>query len=110
MSLAFWLCAAVSAASAAVSLGFSIAGLATAERNARTASRYALARSIGLAVVATCAFFAGSVAFLAAIAIAMIVVQAGDAVIGVALRDRMKAVGPAATAVVNIVVLVWLLA
>ncbi|PJJ55304.1 hypothetical protein CLV54_3194 [Compostimonas suwonensis] len=71
---------------------------------------YAFARSLALLVVAIVALFTGSVAFVAAIAIAMVIVQVADAVIGVRIRDRLKTVGPAATALVDLAALVWMLA
>ena len=39
----------------------------------------------------------------------MIVVQAIDAVIGVAIKDRPKTFGPVVTALVNLAALVWML-
>lgn len=108
MPLAFWVCAAITAISATVSLGYSIAGLASAAEPGRTPSMYALARSVALTVVAVAAFFVGSVPFLAAVAIAMVVVQAADAVIGGLIHDRLKTIGPAATAAAHLAVLVWL--
>jgi hypothetical protein len=39
----------------------------------------------------------------------MIIVQAGDAAIGARIRDRMKTLGPAGTAVLNLAAIVWLL-
>ncbi|AAT88825.1 hypothetical protein ATY41_12160 [Leifsonia xyli subsp. xyli] len=71
---------------------------------------YAFARSLALVVVAVIALFTGAVPFVVAIAIAMIIVQGVDAVIGVVIRDRTKTIGPAVTAVANLVALVWLLA
>ncbi len=71
---------------------------------------YAFARSLALLVVAIIALFAGSTAFVAAVAIAMVVVQAADAIIGVRTRDTLKTVGPAVTAVANLGVLIWMLA
>ncbi|MDQ1547913.1 MAG: hypothetical protein QOH69_2817 [Actinomycetota bacterium] len=109
MPLSFWICAAVTVASAYVSLGFSIASLVAPNSPSPIASRYALARSIALAAVATIAFFTGSVAFLLAIAAAMTVVQACDAAIGVSIRDRRKTVGPAVIAMINLAALIWLL-
>jgi hypothetical protein len=74
----FWICAAVTAASSLVSLGFSIAGLRAADSSGIIASRYALARSLAIAV-------------------------------GAASRNRMKTVGPAVVAALNLAALVWLL-
>ena len=70
---------------------------------------YAFSRSLALLVAAIVGLLTGSVFFVMAIAIAMVVVQAGDAVIGARLADRLKTVGPAATAVVNLAALIWLL-
>ncbi len=109
MPLAFWVCGAVTVISAFVSLGYSVAGLRGADAAARTGSTYAFARSLALAVVAVVAPFTGSVPFVAAVAVAMIVVQGADAVIGALLRDRLKTVGPAATAVAHAAVLLLLL-
>jgi len=57
MPLSYWICAAITAVSAFVSLGFSIAALRPADGASLTASRYATARSIALVVVAVVAFF-----------------------------------------------------
>jgi hypothetical protein len=105
--IALWVCAGVSATSAFVSLGFSIAAV-RAERI--DTARYAVARSSALAVVAIVAFFVAAVGFVAAIALAMIVVQFSDAVIGARARDVIKAIGPAALAVITLGALIWMLA
>lgn len=109
MPLAFWVCAAITAVSAAVSLGYSVAGLVGADGAERTASRYACARSVALTVVAIATFPVGSIPFLVAVAVAMVIVQAADAVIGKLIGDRFKTIGPAATAAANLAALVWLL-
>jgi hypothetical protein len=109
MTLAFWVCSSITVISAAVSFGYAVAGLRGATGVAITPSMYALARSIALLVVAVIAPLTGSVAFVAASAIAMIVVQGVDAVIGVRLRDRVKTFGPAATALAGLASLVWVL-
>ncbi|MGC4963050.1 hypothetical protein ACPXCG_05595 [Gordonia sp. DT218] len=108
MSLAFWICAAVTAISAAVSLGYSVAGLTSSEAAERAPSMYACARSLALAAVALAALFAGSTPFLVAVAVAMVTVQAVDAVIGGVIHDRFKTIGPAVTAAANLAALVWL--
>jgi hypothetical protein len=108
MPLSFWVCAVVTVISAVVSLGYSIAGLIRASDADRTASMYACARSVALAGVAVVALFAGSTPFLVAIAIAMVIVQAADAVVGGVTRDRLKTIGPAATAAANLAALMWL--
>jgi hypothetical protein len=109
MSAAFWVCAGVTAISAFVSLGYSIAALAGSDTLGRTSSMYASARSLALAVTAVVALFARSSTFLEAIALAMVIVQALDAIIGVRIHDRLKTIGPAATSLANAVALIWLL-
>jgi hypothetical protein len=109
MSVPFLVCAAITAISAFVSLGFSIAPLASATGYARTLAFYASARSLALAVVGVVPFANGSTPWLEAIAIVMIVVQACDAIIGVSIKDSMKTFGPAGTAIVNLAALVWVM-
>ncbi|MDX6666620.1 MAG: hypothetical protein QOG68_2826, partial [Solirubrobacteraceae bacterium] len=46
---------------------------------------------------------------LLTIALAMVIVQALDALVGATIHDRMKTLGPASLAAVNLVALVWLL-
>lgn len=70
---------------------------------------YAFSRSLALLVAAIVALITGSPLFVAAIATVMVMVQAGDAVVGARLSDRFKTVGPAATAIVNLASLIWLL-
>jgi hypothetical protein len=106
--ISFWICGAVPMASALVSFGFSIAAVRVASAG-EGAVRYALARSFALVVVATVALFTATPPFLAAIALVMVIVQAGDAVVGGLARDRMKTLGPAFLAVVNLAALLWLL-
>lgn len=108
MSAAFWVCAAITAISACVSLGYSLAALTGSDALCRTSAMYASARSVALAVAAIVAFFARSSSYLAAVALTMVIVQAIDAVIGAGTRDRLKTVGPAVTSLANAAALVWL--
>jgi hypothetical protein len=109
MSAAFWVCAVVTVISAFVSLGYSITALTGSDPPARTSSMYASARSLALALTAVVALFVQSNTFLEAIALAMVLVQALDAIIGVRIHDRLKTIGPAATSLANAVALIWLL-
>ena len=109
MSVAYWVCAAVTVVSSVVSAGYAVAGLRAATGDARVPSMYALARRVAHVQVATVALFAGSIGFLAAAALAMIAVQALDAVVGAKISDRLKTVGPAVTAAVNLIALIWLI-
>ena len=108
MNVAFLVCAVVTAVSAFVSLAFSIAALSGASRETRTPSLYAAARSVALALVSLVPFLLHSRGWLEGVAAGMIVVQACDAGIGVVIGEPVKTWGPAATAVLNLAVLVWL--
>jgi hypothetical protein len=109
MSIAYWVCAIITGISSFVSFGYAAAGLVKASGEARTGVTYALARSGALAAIAVIAAVLDSPSFLSAVAIAMVRVQASDAVIGAMMRDRTKTIGPAVTAVFNLAALVWLL-
>jgi hypothetical protein len=108
MTVAFLLCSVVTGVSAAVSFGYSVAGLRSSRGEGRTASEYALARSLAILVGAVVSPFTGLVAVVAAVAVVMILVQAFDAVIGARQHDRVKTIGPAVTAVANVAVLGWM--
>jgi hypothetical protein len=110
MSAAFWICAGVTLISSLVSAGYAVAGVRSAPPESRAPSMYALARSAALVVVAIIGLFTASIAFVAAVAVAMVLVQGLDAVIGVVTSDRVKTFGPAITAAVNAAALVWMLA
>lgn len=69
---------------------------------------YAFARSLALATTAVVATWRQSVAAVEATALAMVLVQASDAAVGVAIRDRVKTYGPAGTALINGAVLIQL--
>lgn len=109
MSAAYWICAVVTVISALVSAGYAVAGLSSAPVDGRVASMYALARSAALVVVAVAGLFVASTGFVVAAAVAMIVVQGLDAVIGVRISNRIKTIGPALTALANLAALLWLL-
>lgn len=107
-SVSFWLCAVVTVVSALVSFGYSLAALSGSTGVARTNAMYAFTRSLALALAAVTVLFLGSPSWLQAVAVSMILVQAGDAAIGAMLKNRLKTVGPALTAVANLGVLLVL--
>ncbi|MET4004787.1 hypothetical protein ABIB48_003532 [Arthrobacter sp. UYCu511] len=109
MSIAFWVCAAVTVISSLVSGGYAVMGLQSATAESRIPSMYALARSLALVLVAIVGLLSSSISFVAAAALAMIVVQGIDAVIGARISDRLKTIGPAVMSMVNAAVLVWML-
>jgi hypothetical protein len=110
VTLPFVLCATVTVVSALVSLGFSLASTRTPVQAQRSLGLYASARSFALLLASVAAFWAGSVPWLQMAAGCLIVVQACDAAIGATIGDRMKTLGPLATAIFNLVALVWALA
>jgi hypothetical protein len=109
MMTPFILCALISAVSALVSLGFSIAAQRIATGAARTMALYACARSLALFVASVVPFLSGSVGWLLAVAWSMIIVQALDAVVGMTVKDNVKTFGPAGTAFLNLAAVIWLI-
>jgi hypothetical protein len=109
MIVPFIFCASIAAFSAIISLGFSIAAALGATGTARTLALYACARSMALVIASAVPFLTGSTEWLQAIACSMIIVQACDAVIGTTIKDRMKTFGPAGTALLNLVAVIWLI-
>jgi hypothetical protein len=71
---------------------------------------YALSRSVALAAVIVVPLISQRRSSLLTIALAMVIVQALDAVVGGVIRDRMKTFGPASLGALNLVALVWFLA
>ena len=109
MTVPFIFCASITAISAVISLGFSVEAALHATGAARTMALYACARSVALAIASAVPFLTGSAEWLQAIAWSMIIVQACDAVIGTTIKDRMKTLGPAGTALLNLAAVIWLI-
>jgi hypothetical protein len=105
----FLVCAIITAVSAFVSLGFSIASVPGAKGQARTLALYTCARSIAFAIISVVPFATGWSVWLEAVAVGMIILQALDAFVGVDIGDRMKTFGPATMAVTNLAALLWLI-
>ena len=106
---AFWICAGVTAASALVSLGFSATAVLSVRHQARTNAMYVLSRSVALAAVSLVPLIDQTRSSLLTIALAMVIVQALDAVVGGTIRDRTKTFGPASLGATNLVALAWFL-
>lgn len=106
----YWLCAAFTLISACVSLGYSVASVVGPNAGAAREAEYALARSIALVAVAVVPLFGERHDWLVAVAVAMVMVQALDAVVGARIPDRLKTFGPAGTAAVNLALLLWYVA
>jgi hypothetical protein len=106
MFSAFWLCATTTTISSVVSLGYSAAAIRSADGPEQTNARYAFSRSLALTTVTAAAVSTQSTDRLKTAAVAMTLVQAGDAVVGLHNRDRLKTFGPALTAAANLAALI----
>ena len=80
------------------------------EAETRQVARYLMVRSLALLVVAVVPLVHRSAGWLVAVAVAMVLVQASDAVLGALRRKPMLVVGPAVTAVATVAALGWMLA
>lgn len=103
----FWVCAVVTFGSTLPGLGFSVVAIRSGEGEARTNAYYGFARCLALMIASAVVFINRSAAWLQAVALAMIIVQTIDAVIGAKLRDKSKTYGPATIAVINLATLIW---
>ena len=104
MNASFWVCFAITAISATVSLGYSVHAAATQRTN--QLAQYAAARSVALFAAVVVVAIMQSRSVLVPVAIAMVVVQALDALIGIPARKIGQIAGPAVVAVANLVALV----
>jgi hypothetical protein len=64
---------------------------------------------VALAIAGVVPFLSGSIEWLEAVAWSMIIVQALDAATRTTIKDHTKTFGPAATAILNLVTVVWLM-
>jgi hypothetical protein len=101
----FWPAAGITALNALTSAGFATAGLvsvsASTDQPAKVFAMYAAARSIPLAVVVLGQIALRNARGLATLAWVMTLVQACDALVGVAQQNVGKAAGPAVFAVLT---------
>lgn len=104
----YYICAVMTFISASVSLGFSLVAYKQATTESLTNAMYAFSRSFALWIGAVIPFFYHTVAYLYMIAIAMILVQFFDGLIGVKIKNRLKTFGPFVTAAANLVCLILL--
>jgi len=108
MTKSFWLCAVMTLLSASESAGFSLVGL-FGPGSGDSFARYAASRSVALLLTIVIAICVRSGMAVAVLGIAMTVVQAFDGVIGALAHDPSKTYGPFAFAVLNALVVIWLL-
>jgi hypothetical protein len=108
MAFRFWFCATITTISAVVSAGFSVVGLLGPSGNDIFA-RYAASRSIALLVAALSCMALCWRKGVAAVALAMSLVQGFDGLIGALAGDPTKTYGPFVFAAVNVAALAWLL-
>jgi anti-sigma factor RsiW len=107
-SRAFWRCAVVTAISALVSAGFSLAAV-FARSPFDTTALYAASRSIALPIAAAAAIFRRSSVGIAALALVMGLVQLFDGFIGIYAHDASKTYGPFVLALLTFITLAPLL-
>jgi anti-sigma factor RsiW len=105
---AFWYCAAVTAISALVSAGFSLAAVFARTPYDPTAL-YAASRSIALPIAVAVAIFRRSPISIAALAFVMGLVQLFDGFIGIYAHDASKTYGPFALSLLSFITLTRLL-
>lgn len=103
----FWLCAVPTLLNAFTSAGFSIIALSSSG-DAHLNAMYGASRSITLALVALLVVLLRNKPGLLVVALIMVGVQAGDAVIGAINHDPMKTYGPAFLAIITLAGLVAL--
>ena len=109
MTLAFFVCLVVMSISAVVSLGFSLVAVFATEGQARDMALYAAARSLAFVALAAVPWLTGSYTWVVAVSWGMVLVQALDAGVGRSAGDRFRTLGPAATAVLGGVAVIWLM-
>jgi hypothetical protein len=109
MKKPFWSCAVMTLLSAGVSAGFSLVGLFDSGSGGESFARYAASRSVALLLTVVIAIWVRSRVAVAVLGIAMTLVQAFDGVIGALAHEPSKTYGPFAFAVLNAIVVIWLL-
>jgi anti-sigma factor RsiW len=107
-SRAFWRCAAITAISALVSAGFSLAAVFARTPYDATAL-YAASRSIALPIAVAVAIFRRSPIGVAILALVMGLVQFFDGFIGIYAHDASKTYGPFVLALLTFITLARLL-
>jgi hypothetical protein len=103
---AYWLCAGFTLFSALVSASFSLLALRMA--GGHEYALYAASRSVALPFAAVFAMARRSRGGVAAMAVAMTLIQLIDAIIGFQLRDPGRAYGPLIFAAMNFGLLLWM--
>ena len=107
MSVAYWICAIFTLASAFTSFGFSVVAFVSSDKGpSQTNAMYASSRSVALVIASLVPFSYHSVPWLAAVSLVMIIIQFTDAIIGFKIKDNLKTYGPALTAVFNLIALI----
>lgn len=107
----YYLCAAWTAISATVSLGFSIEAYTKAKSrhdNALVNAKYATSRSLALFILSLGLFAIVSKPYLIVLTIIMILIQSFDGIIGVKI-NLFKTLGPLLTALGNLGLLIGFL-
>jgi hypothetical protein len=90
MNIRFLFCALITAVSAVISLGFSVAAAFNTANEARNMALYTGGRSVALVIVSAVSFLTDSTPWLEASASSMINVQICEAGIGAIIKDRTR--------------------
>jgi hypothetical protein len=106
MGRAYWACASFTFISAIVSVGFAF--LALKMSSGHEYAMYAASRSIALPLAVGYAMALRLRGGIAALAVAMSLVQLFDGLVGLRLGDPGRAYGPFLFATVNLGLLVWM--
>ena len=103
---AYWLCAGFTLLSAIVSMTFSLLSLRMG--SGHEYALYAASRSVALPLVVLYAMARRSRGGIAALAVAITLIQLLDGFIGFHLHDPSRTYGPLAFAVINFALLLWM--
>ena len=103
---AYWFCAGFTILSAIVSVTFSL--LALRMTDGHNYAFYAASRSVALPLAVLYAMSRRSRGGIAALALAMTIVQFLDGFIGFHLQAPSRAYGPVAFAAINLALLIWI--
>jgi hypothetical protein len=103
---AYWFCAGFTLLSALVSVIFSMLAVRITAGNEY--ALYAASRSVALPLAVVYAMSRRSRGGVAALALAIALVQCFDGFIGFRLQDPSRTYGPIAFAVINLALLIWM--
>ena len=105
--MVYYLTACITSLSAFLGLAFSIYAIKNSEDQERTNALYMFARSMAILFISIIPFFQRSDVLLLIITSSMLIIQVIDCIVGIYIRNRMRAVGPFIMAVLHAICL-WI--